>query len=96
MSTKRLNLLDTAWLSAEKNVAPMQVGGLLTFALYHCRYVAMSTCGHLCLRRLVARGALIRLAYSSVSVKSRLCVGAIRRCMSLRGHQRRLDRWIQR
>lgn len=33
MSTKRLNLLDTAWLSAQKNVVPMQVGGSLAFAL---------------------------------------------------------------
>ncbi len=31
MKTKRLNLLDTAWLNVETARAPMHVGGLLTF-----------------------------------------------------------------
>lgn len=31
MQTKRLNLVDTAWLNVETENAPMQVGGLLTF-----------------------------------------------------------------
>ena len=33
MQTKRLNLVDTAWLNVETPNAPMQVGGLLTFRL---------------------------------------------------------------
>lgn len=33
METKRLNLVDTAWLNVETAHAPMQVGGLLTFTL---------------------------------------------------------------
>ncbi len=33
MQTKRLNLVDTAWLNVETPNAPMQVGGLLTFKL---------------------------------------------------------------
>ncbi len=33
MKTKRLNLLDTAWLNVETTKAPMHVGGLLTFQL---------------------------------------------------------------
>ncbi len=33
MQTKRLNLVDTAWLNVDTPNAPMQVGGLLTFQL---------------------------------------------------------------
>ena len=33
METKRLNLVDTAWLNVETENAPMQVGGLLTFRM---------------------------------------------------------------
>jgi len=33
METKRLNLVDTAWLNVETESAPMQVGGLLTFQM---------------------------------------------------------------
>ncbi|MGN8199268.1 WS/DGAT/MGAT family O-acyltransferase [Salinisphaera sp. RV14] len=33
MQTKRLNLVDTAWLNVETPNAPMQVGGLLAFRL---------------------------------------------------------------
>lgn len=33
MQTKRLNLVDTAWLNVETENAPMQVGGLLTFQI---------------------------------------------------------------
>lgn len=33
MQTKRLNLVDTAWLNVETPNAPMQVGGLLTFQI---------------------------------------------------------------
>lgn len=33
METKRLNLVDTAWLNVETERAPMHVGGLLTFRM---------------------------------------------------------------
>ncbi|RJS93322.1 wax ester/triacylglycerol synthase family O-acyltransferase [Salinisphaera sp. Q1T1-3] len=33
MQTKRLNLVDTAWLNVDTPNAPMQVGGLLTFQI---------------------------------------------------------------
>lgn len=33
MQTKRLNLVDTAWLNVETENAPMHVGGLLTFRM---------------------------------------------------------------
>ena len=33
METKRLNLVDMAWLNVETENAPMQVGGLLTFQI---------------------------------------------------------------